>query len=348
MNRALPTLFFVCCGFAASAFAAAPDRAPSVLVDTVPLRKGSLARVISVYGTVRPDRAAFAGLMAPIAAVVTAVHVRVGERVAAGAPLVTLAPSPQTAAAYAQAVSALRVARDALKRTRQLAAQSLATGQQVAAAGKARSDAAATLAALRAQGAAGPTAVRAPYAAVVTAVAAVTHSLVAEGAPLVDLARPNGLVFAAGVVPADASAIRAGDQAQVTPIGGTRSVAGRVVLRGAVIDPMSGLVPVTVALPTNAMMPGQSALAAIKTDRVAGFVVPHAAILVHDNGDPYVVQAQRMAAKFVPVRVLLSAGASDVVAGTLDPAAPLVLAGNYQLDDGMKLRFTNPKTPAVR
>jgi hypothetical protein len=38
---------------------------------------------------------------------------------------------------------------------------------------------------------------------------------------------------------------------------------------------------------------------------------------------------------------VLSDGAKDVIAGPLDPAAPLVLTGNYQLTDGMRIREAN-------
>jgi hypothetical protein len=74
---------------------------------------------------------------------------------------------------------------------------------------------------------------------------------------------------------------------------------------------------------------------------VNGFVGPHASILVHDNGDTYVVQAVNGSAKTVSVRVLASVDSMDVIDGPLDAAAPLILAGNYQLQDGMKVRLSN-------
>ena len=49
-----------------------------------------------------------------------------------------------------------------------------------------------------------------------------------------------------------------------------------------------------------------------------------------------------MVAKKVPVRVLVAGGARDVVDGPLNAASPVVLAGNYQLDDGMRVRVAAP------
>jgi len=72
-----------------------------------------------------------------------------------------------------------------------------------------------------------------------------------------------------------------------------------------------------------------------------GYVVPHEAVLVNDSGRPYVVQAVNGVAHKVSVRVLDAHGDQDVIAGALNARAPLVLTGNHQLDDGMKVRLAN-------
>jgi len=87
---------------------------------------------------------------------------------------------------------------------------------------------------------------------------------------------------------------------------------------------------------------GEMAQADIITGDASGYVVPHEAILVDDSGNPYVVQAVDMVAKKVSVRVLVAEGDQDVVDGPLDPAAPVVLAGNHQLDNGMRMHLANP------
>ena len=320
----------------------APSAATSVLVQTAALKQGSLPRTVVAYGIVQANPSARNSLMAPVAATVADIYVRVGQTVAKGDPLVELAPTPTTGAAYAAAVSSARVAADALTRTRQLRSESLATEPQVTAAEKADSDARATLAAMKAQGAAGPSTLRAPAAGVVTALTANTSAIVAEGAPLLELAQANGLILVAGVVAARAATIKVGNAAQITPIGGTGTAAAKVSMRGAAVDPSTGLVPVEFSLPAGGLLPGESAQASITTGDVHGYVVPHEAVLVHDTGDTYVVQDMKGAAKTVPVKVLLSTGERDVIDGPLDAAAPLILAGAYQLQDGMKVRYSDP------
>ena len=148
-----------------------------------------------------------------------------------------------------------------------------------------------------------------------------------------------------GVVPAQAAAIQANDTAAVRLIGGARPIPAKVLVCGAVAEADTGLVPVEISLPSEGFLPGEMAQATITTGEQSGYVVPHEAILVDDGGEPYVVQAVNGVAHKVPVRVLVAHGAQDVISGKLDARAPLVLSGNYQLDDGTKVRLTNgPQT----
>ena len=329
----------------ASIYPAAADQ-PSVLVTTTKVQIGSLAHRVSAYGIVQADPSARQAVMAPVSATVANVSVRLGEEVAKGAALIELVPNPQPRADYAKARSALRAADELVRHTRELLSLYLATRQQLVDAEKAQSDAKAALQALKAQGANGPTTLTAPFRATVTKIEANTGMLVTEGAPLLELAPPNSLVLRVGVVPSDAAAIKPGDKAIITPVGVDQHLEAAVLLRGAVVDPADGLVPVEISLPANTLFPGQSAEAVIVTALVGGFVVPHAAILINGSGQTYVVQIVDGVAKLVPVWVLDADGAKNVVAGAIDPKAPLVLSGAYQLQNGMKVRLSNSKPAA--
>jgi membrane fusion protein (multidrug efflux system) len=338
MNRRLLPLAL---SMAMAAGAASAQDAPSVLVQVATLHKGSLPRLVTAYGSVEAGPSARQTMIAPLSAVVDQVYVRQGQTVAKGAPLVRLLPSPPVAASYAQAEAALRAATLDVERTGKLLGQHLATAQQLAAAQKSKTDAAAGLAALRAQGAGGANVLEAPFDAVVTSVSTRAGALAGEGAALLDLAQPEGLVLKVGVMPARASAINAGDDVRIRPLGGA-SFAGKVQSRGSVVEPGTGLVPVDIALAPGQVIAGQRAEAIITTGEVEGYVVPHEAILLDDRGKPYVVQAVNGTARKIPVEILDSVDDQDVIAGELIPSADLVLAGNYQLQDGMKLRVADP------
>ena len=321
---------------------------PSVLVHLTAAKMGSLPRVISVFGKVEASAPMQQRVMAPVSAVVDAVFIRPGEKVSAGARLIRLGPSPGTAAAYKKARSALQAAQGLVQRTESLLAQHLATRQQLADAKKSAADAQATLAALVAEGGGSAQVLSAPFDANVPGVMTSPGAIVSEGAALVDLARPNGLVLRAGAVPEQAAEIRKGNSVRIRLLGNPISRPGTVLLRGSIVDPRTGLVPIDIALPTGSFLPGQMGEAEIITGAVKGYVVPHEAILVNDSGAPYLVQVVNMAAREVPVRILLNAGDKDVVSGPLDPKASVVVAGNYQLRNGMKVRVADPNPPGKK
>lgn len=324
----------------AKAGGSAPAK-PSVLVTLTPLKEGTLPHLVIGYGTVGPAATGRKMIMAPVSAIVGEVYVRLGEQVPKGAPLVRLDPSPTTAASYNQARSALAVAVRLVSSTRKLVVLHLATRQDLANAQKSETDARASLAALDAVGAGGARVVKAPFSAIVTTLAASPGAIVSEGAALLDLAAPRNLVLTAGVVPAQAGEVNADDPANVILVGGTQSIPGRVLLRGSVAESDTGLVPVEISLPTGSFLPGEMAQAAIMTRQLHGYIVPHEAVLVGDSGAPYIVQAIAGVAHKVPVRILDAYGNQDVIQGKLDAHAPVVLAGNYQLDDGMKVRLAD-------
>lgn len=327
------------------AVAASDAGAPSVLVTQTALRQGSLPRTIEAYGVVQASAAASRTVMAATSATVQALYVRDGEEVRAGAPLMQLVPSPQTAAAYTQAQSALQVAEQLAMRTKQMFAQHLATAQQLADAQKAESDARSNLAAMKAQGAGGVQVLRAPFRAIVLHVSASPGTLVSAGTPLLELASPEKAIVKVGAVPAQAMLVGSGDAARVRAVGGDQSSPATVVQRGSMVDPATGLVPIEIALPPGRFLPGEAADATITVGQTQGYVVPHAAILVDDHGGTYVVQDDRLTARKVPVSIAGSHEDRDVIRGSgLNPGQPLVLNGNYQLDDGMSMRVEQQHT----
>lgn len=338
---------FILAATGAAPGAEAPDQSPSVLVRLTRLEKGSLPQVVDAFGRAEPSPAARQAIQAPVAAVVDAVYVKPGQEVAKAAPLIRLGPSPATAESFEKAKSALRAALEDERRTASLAVQHLATGQQLAQARKTVTDAQASLDALRAVGADSPRTLNAPFAAVVTQVAASPGALVGQGGALLDLAMRSDLTLRVGLTPAQAAAVKKGDPATITPLGAMSHFSGRILARGAMIDPQTGLVSIEIEPQSGELLPGQMAEAAITVAQVEGFVVPHEALLMDERGAPYLVEAKGGVAHRVAVRILLAAGEKDVVAGALDPEAFLVLSGNYQLKEGMRVR-PDGSQPAAR
>lgn len=322
------------------------DANASALVKLVPLQQGSLPTVITAYGQVQPSAKAQESIAAPLAVRVGNVMVRTGEAIAKGTPMVTLIPSPESRAAYQQAQLAARISSQLLERSQALVKGHLQTAADLAQAQKAAAEAKSQLSVLEEEGAAGPTTIKAPYDAIVLKVDEGPGSVVAQGAPIIEIARPNGLVLNVGVLPAQAISVKAGNKVNVTPIGSSNSFDGKVLLRGEVVSADNGLVPIEISVPPGKVLTGEMAQAVITTGEVHGYLVPHDAVLADDKGEPYIVQAVKMAAKKVSVQVLGSQADEDVVAGKLIAGAPVVVAGSYQVDNGTKLRVADAKGDA--
>lgn len=346
-SKVAATLFFFFAAFLITARPQSSDGAekapsPSVLVQTTTLRRGALPKIVTVFGKAEAGTSMQEDITAPASAVVDAIFVKAGQQVKPGDRLARLGPTPETAAAYSKAASSLDNARGLVERTRTLLAQHLATQQQLADAQKALSDAQASLDALAAGGASTPRTLTSADAGVVTSISVSHGAIVPAGTALLSIARANGLVLRAGAPPEQAKEISKGDAATIAALGGGDVVHGIVLLRGFIVDTKTGLVPIEITLPAGTLLAGQAAQAQIVTGTAEGYLVPHEAILVDDGGAPYVVQAKDMIAHHIPVKILLSAGTKDVITGALDQHAALILAGNYQLKDGMHVRIADP------
>ncbi len=312
--------------------------AVSVAVDLIPLQKGSLPTSVTTYGRVVPSQKAQETLFAPVATREGVIDVRQGEMVHKGAPLLTLVPSPETRSMYLQAELSLHVAQQLLARSHQLAAAHLETAAQLARDEKTKADAETTLEMLRAEGANGPNTLKAPFDAVVLNIDVSSGSYVARGTALIELARPTELVFKTGVVPAQAEEITAGDEATITPFSGSGIFHGKVVLRGSVVSSINGLVPIEISLAGGPLLTGEMGKVVINTGVKQGYVVPHQAVLLNTSGQTYIVQSIQDVATLVPVTVITSKGDQDLVDGQLVAGAPVVGTGNYELQNGTKIR----------
>jgi RND family efflux transporter MFP subunit len=333
------TLVMVCAAIIVSRAALAGDGSiVTVTVNLIPLQTGSLPTSVTTYGRVVPSQKGRETLSAQVATRVSNVEVREGEKVSKGAPLMTLVPSPETRANYKQAEQALKVARHLLARSRQLAAAHLETAAQLAQDEKTEADAKAALEALREEGANGPNTLKAPFDAVIMSIFAGSGSYLARGAPVIELARPAGLVFRTGVVPAQAAGIKNGDEATITPFSGSGTFHGKVILRGSVVSTVNGLIPIEISLPDNLLLTGEMGKVVINTGVKRGYIVPHEAVLLNTSGQTYIVQSIHGVARLIPVTVITSKGDQDLVEGNLAAGAPVVGTGNYQLDNGTRIK----------
>lgn len=316
----------------------AADRAPSALVTTVLPRRGTLPATIGAYGSVAPSQTGTQSISVAQPGEIAALLVTTGSVVRQGQPLLRFVTAPSARAAYRQAADALAAARAQRASAAALLAQKLATRDQLVLADKAVADASSALAALAADGAGiGTRTLAAPFSGVVTAVAVATGDRPAAGAPLLTVARSGAMVVTVGVEPWQRAGLRVGAPASLKRLSGGPQLSARVARIDGALNPVTRLIDVDLAFAADALVPGESLEAAIETGQVAGWVVPHNAVVTAD-GAAHVFQAVGGKAHAVPVRVLLTGVDADVVAGPVDPRHGLIVAGAYQVADGDPVR----------
>ncbi len=263
-----------------------------------------------------------------------------GQRVKRGQILLAIAPDPAARAAVAQAQNALTLAKNELERTRQLAAQQLATQSQLAAARKNLADAEAALQAQRALGG-GATreTLTAPADGVVTTLSVARGERFAANAPLLGFAPDHALVAQLGVPPTLGPQLKSGQTAMLDSVyGDGKPLAGTVTVVGQAVDPQSRLLPVRATLPADAALAdGSEVHARIQVSDISAWSVPRAAVL-HDGHGDYLFQVESDKAHRVDVTVRSGDGDPVGVDGPLDAKAKVIVQGVYELADGDRVR----------
>lgn len=323
---------------------------PAVEVSAaMPVRQTFHAQV-AAFGQLAADSRHALSLSLPQAGEVTATSAIAGQRVQRGAALLKLATDPATRSVYLQAQSALKVARDDLARTTRLQAQKLATNAQLDAARKALADARAALDAQARLGGSQTVAIlRAPADGVVTALDVQHGQRVAAGAPLLQFTPSSALDAQLGIDPGSAAEVQTGMPVTLKPVyaaHGVPTVHATVAMVGDAINPQTHLVDVLATLDAKTPMPAGTALSAnIMTTPIRAWAVPRDALQNDEQGD-FVLQIEDGKAKRVDVKVLAPNGSPVGVEGALDPHAPVITLGSYEVSDGDPVRASAPATRA--
>ncbi len=337
------------CGGGAST---STDDSNTVTVTTVLPQRQTFHDTIDAVGTAISDPHIARTLSLAYGGQIVSVTTSAGQRVQRGQALLTVRADPATRQAYEQAQAALGLARGDLQRTEKLAAQRLATQSQVAAARKALADAQAALDAQQAIGGGGASlAVTAPTGGVVTAWRVGLGERVAANAPLLDFTPAHALVAQLGVRPESGGKLHAGMPVQLKSVYGPgKSFTGTLQMIGQSIDPQTHLLPAQVELPAAAgarLVAGAAVTAQIDASDFQAWAVPRDAVLRDEQGD-YLFQIHDGHAKRVDVTLRSPDGTTVGVHGPIDPQAPIVVLGVYELGDGDAVAVGTRKIDANR
>ena len=328
----------------------AGDTQSVVDVSTAMPARQTFHAQVAAFGELAADGRNALSLSLPQAGEVTDTEVIAGQRVKRDDALLKLATDPATRSAYLQAQSALRVARDDLARTTRLHAEKLATNAQLDAARKALTDARAALdAQARLGGERAVVTLRAPADGVVTALDVRRGQRLAAGAALLQFTPATALAAQLGIDPGAAAEVHTGMPVTLKPVyaaHGMLPLHATVAMVGGAVDPQTHLVDVVATLDARPPLPAGTALSAsITTTPINAWAVPRNALQSDGQGD-FVLQIENGKAKRVDVKVLAPNGSPIGVEGTLDPHAPVITLGSYEVSDGDRVHASALATNA--
>jgi RND family efflux transporter MFP subunit len=293
------------------------------------------------FGKVQSRPADVISVDAPIDSIVSKVYVRPGESAKQGSSLVDLTTAATTQDAYHKAQTAVDFANAKLKRMEFLWSKRDITQQALDQAQVASRDAQSTLQALKQIGAGDQqTTIKSPIAGTITAVSVSQGDRVTRNAKILSLSPGSALAVLLGVEPAEAGKVQRGMPVDLSPATAldVKSI-GRVSAVNAVLDPQTRLVDVLVDLESGSTDPqpiGTYMRGEIILKRERAVSVPRSAILYDKKGAfIFLVKVGRAH------RLDIVPGAEDGdrvgVTGAIKPGDSVVVQGNYELKDGMKV-----------
>ncbi len=307
-------------------------------VQVAAMKKGVLESNLAAFGSIVPAPGAAQTISVAYECRITSIVVSEGQIVTTGTPLLTISDSPDALLALEQARIDGRAAETQLLQTRHRHGLKLADNGQLAQAEQAFDSAQARLKSLEARHLGGPQVLRAKAPGVVTRIPVQVGAVLPLGSSLVELADTQHLESRLGVEPKDAAHLRQGGAVALSIVDGksASTVQTRIRTISPAINPTTRLVDVFVSLPQgHHFLLGHYVRGKMPEAAHEGLIVPYGAILP-DEGRYVLFTIRNGHAVRHEVQVLVQNGDRVQVAGQeLDVAEPVVVQGNYELQDGM-------------
>ena len=314
---------------------------PVATVQVTPIKQGTIAEEITVYGTIVPAAGAVQTITVPFESRVRRIFVTEGQQVSRGDALLEIEPSPETNLQTQQARNDYQSAQKQLQYMQQRFDLKLATNDQLLQAQQGLEQAQAKLESLRRRGSEGSQTIHADTASLVSKVAVQEGAIVSAGSAMIEMVAQNRLQARLGIEPLDSSRVKAGQIVSLARINvpGTQTVVGRIRKLSRAADPTTHLIDSFVDLPSSSgFLLNEYVAGKISVAAAPGLVVPRSAVL--PKADHYVlftVKAGRAQEHTVQVR-LANEREVEVIGNDLLAEEPVVTLGNYELKDGMAVK----------
>jgi membrane fusion protein, multidrug efflux system len=315
---------------------------PVALVQTAPVRKGVMTEYLTSYGAVIPAPGALRSVSVPFESQVVKVMVSNGQKVSRGNKLLEIKPSPDTRLKWEQARQDLETARQTLKDLEGRFALKLATNDQLLKARLSLRQAQLRVASMKKRGIGPPRTLVAPVDGLIKKVFVQEGAIVGAGQPLAEVVGQDRLEVRLGVEPDAIARIKGRQPVVVTRVNvpALAPVTGQVRKVSYGVNPNTRLVDVFVSLPSTAdFLLGEAVAGQIVVARAKGRIVPRSAVLPAGGGAYTLFTLKNGRAVKHLVRVNLETDREvELINRDLKVGEPVVVRGNYELQDGMAVK----------
>lgn len=311
-------------------------------VRTVPLALRSISETVTAYGTVVPKASEIRTLSVPIQTKVARVLVSAGQPVAQGEDLIRVAPSPLARLSLAEAHNAATAAGKNLAQVEQRFRLKLTTQRRVLRAQQAAQLAQLRLESLQDQGGGLQKPLMAPTDGVVAMINVQTGQIVNAGSPLLEMVAGHHIEVQLGVEPAYVKQLRPGEKVRLAPVNQTlaNSFTGHIRLITRRVNPDTRLVNVFVSVPRKVpLILNGYVQGAVVIARKQTLVVPRKAVLPSGGHWVLYTVVHGHAVRHVVRLGLRNDHGVEVIGQGLKPGLPVVVAGNYELTNGMAVHL---------
>jgi len=314
---------------------------PVAQVQTAPIREGVMTEHIAAYGTVIPAPGAVQTVSVPFESQVIQIMVNQGQKVSKGNDLLEIKPSPDTALQLEQASQAYDLAKQSLSYVERKFELKLATNDQVLSAKQGLQQAQSRLESLKKRGVGASRLIHADTGGLIKKVFAQEGAIVAAGNPLLEIVAQNRLEVRLGVEPGDIGRVAPDQTVRLSRVNVPQAqvVTGRVRKISYGLDPATRLVDVFVTLPATAnFLLDESISGEIAVAAVRGLIVPRSAVLPEDRAYSLFTIRNGMAVKHSVQVGTRNDRETEIRGEGLQAGEPVVVLGNYELKEGMKVK----------
>lgn len=318
---------------------------PVAAVQTSPVVESEISELRTAYGTVVAGTGGRQSIVLPLESKVTGILVSAGQIVTQGDPVAEIEPSPDTLLALQQARAMTDATDQSLQNIKERYRMKLMTVQDLQSAEASAREAHVKLQNLLDRGAGGKQTLRAPGSGVVTRIDMLAGQIIPAGSPLMEIDDPSQFAACLGIEPGDSGHLVVGQTItlRATSIGDGKQIPSTVRVITRQTNPETRLIDVLASLSSDHTWPLGAALSAtIRLSSKSGLIVPRDSVVEQDGGYSLYTDSHHHAKRHVVQLGLQNDHAAEVVNALppLHPGDAVVVLGNYQLKDGMKLLST--------